>query len=407
MTDITIGQRIAEQRKKLGISQEALGERMGVSRQAISKWEADGAVPEIDKLIAMSRLFGVSVGWLLGVEKESDSAREEELTEKQLRMIEEIVRRYQPVSPIAEETAQQKNRLWFRFLAVTGIAAAVILSITALVKIRELPNYDHQLNNISANYYHVQDQLGNLSWQLEQLAQGEKLLTEHSFSVEAEADLQGVVVHFQCTPRQWREGDTGTLVVRWEGKEMTQAQCRFSGSTCSASVSLEPLDGYSYCFVQNHADGSREQQLLENGDYYSANIAQGLKLQWDAGFSWTAAINRLTLDTCQVYLAPPALLAEEQELKWESVQLQLYMNDRLIDQWDVLQQESLHGLIDKGPYLNKDFWVNGQTVIFSREDRLSAVVKAELSNGMTFEKEVAAWSTPNGEFIEQEAPMAE
>ena len=64
---MTIGQRIAQQRKKLGLSQEALGEQLGVSRQAISKWEADAALPEIDKLIALSKLFDVTVGWLLGV----------------------------------------------------------------------------------------------------------------------------------------------------------------------------------------------------------------------------------------------------------------------------------------------------------------------------------------------------
>ena len=61
---MTIGQRIAEERKRLGISQEALGEKLGISRQAISKWESDASVPEIDKLIALSKLFSVSVGWL-------------------------------------------------------------------------------------------------------------------------------------------------------------------------------------------------------------------------------------------------------------------------------------------------------------------------------------------------------
>lgn len=66
---MTLGTRIAQQRKKLGLSQEALGQRMGVSRQAISKWEADAAVPEIDKLIVLSRLFEVSVGWLLGIDE--------------------------------------------------------------------------------------------------------------------------------------------------------------------------------------------------------------------------------------------------------------------------------------------------------------------------------------------------
>ena len=49
---MTIGQRIAQKRKELGLSQEELAGRVGVSRQAVSRWEMDGAVPEVDKLIA-------------------------------------------------------------------------------------------------------------------------------------------------------------------------------------------------------------------------------------------------------------------------------------------------------------------------------------------------------------------
>ena len=41
MADMTIGQRIAAQRNRKGLSQEALGDKMGVSRQAISKWESE------------------------------------------------------------------------------------------------------------------------------------------------------------------------------------------------------------------------------------------------------------------------------------------------------------------------------------------------------------------------------
>ena len=43
----TLGGRIQAHRKAAGLSQEALGERLGVSRQAVSRWEADGAVPEL------------------------------------------------------------------------------------------------------------------------------------------------------------------------------------------------------------------------------------------------------------------------------------------------------------------------------------------------------------------------
>ena len=66
---MTLGQRIQELRKQNNLSQEALGEKLGVSRQAISRWEMDGAVPEVDKLIAMGRLFGVDLNSLLQVDQ--------------------------------------------------------------------------------------------------------------------------------------------------------------------------------------------------------------------------------------------------------------------------------------------------------------------------------------------------
>ena len=71
---MTLGQRIQELRKGLGLSQEELGERMGGSRQAISKWEGDQTIPELDKLIALSKLFGLTLGQLLGVEQPAPAA---------------------------------------------------------------------------------------------------------------------------------------------------------------------------------------------------------------------------------------------------------------------------------------------------------------------------------------------
>ena len=85
---MTIGQRVAQKRKELGLSQEALGDTLGVSRQSIYKWESDASLPEIDKLIALSRRFGVPVGWLLGVEEETPAP--ETLTERQLQQVEEL-----------------------------------------------------------------------------------------------------------------------------------------------------------------------------------------------------------------------------------------------------------------------------------------------------------------------------
>ena len=74
---MTLGLRIQALRKKQGLSQEALGEALGVSRQAISKWEGDQTIPELDKLTAMAALFGVTLDYLVrGEEGGGDAARE-------------------------------------------------------------------------------------------------------------------------------------------------------------------------------------------------------------------------------------------------------------------------------------------------------------------------------------------
>ena len=56
-------------RRKAGLSQEALAEVLGVSRQAVSKWETGDAVPEISKLLSLAKTFEVTTDWLLSEEE--------------------------------------------------------------------------------------------------------------------------------------------------------------------------------------------------------------------------------------------------------------------------------------------------------------------------------------------------
>ena len=62
---MTIGRKITQLRSAAGISQEQLAETLGVSRQSVSKWEMDQALPQIDKVLQLSELFGVSTDALL------------------------------------------------------------------------------------------------------------------------------------------------------------------------------------------------------------------------------------------------------------------------------------------------------------------------------------------------------
>jgi lactoylglutathione lyase len=64
---ISIGVKIQEYRIKNGLSQELLADKLGVTRQSVSKWEVGQTLPEVDKIIAMSKLFSVSTDKLLAI----------------------------------------------------------------------------------------------------------------------------------------------------------------------------------------------------------------------------------------------------------------------------------------------------------------------------------------------------
>lgn len=62
---MTLGEKITDLRKKRGLSQEDLAITLGVSRQAVSKWEVGDAMPDTDKIIALADYFDVTTDWLL------------------------------------------------------------------------------------------------------------------------------------------------------------------------------------------------------------------------------------------------------------------------------------------------------------------------------------------------------
>ena len=62
---MTLGEKLKEARKKAGLSQEQLSEKLGVSRSAVAKWETDNGIPDVDNLKAISQLLNVRVDYLL------------------------------------------------------------------------------------------------------------------------------------------------------------------------------------------------------------------------------------------------------------------------------------------------------------------------------------------------------
>jgi transcriptional regulator with XRE-family HTH domain len=77
-----LGSKLYELRKKSGLSQEAFAEKLGVSRQAVSKWECGASLPDTDNLITISKLYGVSLDELIGNEASTCQDHTVETAEK-------------------------------------------------------------------------------------------------------------------------------------------------------------------------------------------------------------------------------------------------------------------------------------------------------------------------------------
>ena len=75
---MTFSEKLVGLRRKAGLSQEELASRLEVSRQAVSKWESGQTLPDLERAAALSRLFGVSLDYLLKEELEAPEALQPE-----------------------------------------------------------------------------------------------------------------------------------------------------------------------------------------------------------------------------------------------------------------------------------------------------------------------------------------
>lgn len=110
----TLGKRIAAHRKRLGLTQEQLAERMGVTPQAVSKWENDQSCPDISALPHLAEVFGITVDALLG--RETPKPEEPEVV----------------VGELEKDTPENDNEFHWEYHAGRGGAIVFALTVVAI-----------------------------------------------------------------------------------------------------------------------------------------------------------------------------------------------------------------------------------------------------------------------------------
>lgn len=261
MNELTMGQRIAARRKLLNLSQEALAEHLEISRQAVSKWESDAAIPEIDKLIALSKLYNVSVGWLLGVEAQENS-QSDELSESQLKMVEEIVKRYQP--------KPARNIPLYNFLIVLAGVIGIVSIFLASTLGTSATDYSSQIANLEASYSSIQAQIDSMDTLLKEQKEASKLLRTYTPVCHLSDDAKTVEITFYLYPKLYQKNLTAYLrILNGEIGVSQLLECRWvQGDRYLVHASLPLADNYQYSFLLV-SDTGYEEEVLDSNTYFS------------------------------------------------------------------------------------------------------------------------------------------
>ena len=257
---MTLGQNIQTARKAKGLSQEALAERIGVSRQALGKWEKDTALPGLDNLQVLAAELGTGVDALLGAEQADPAAPA--VTLDALRDL------------LAARDAEEKRRR--RLWGCAGGAAVVILAgLLAAVAWQ----YERQIAALNQNYAAIQSsyaaQQADISAQISELQDavrmGEATVLDWRWlpadKLHRDADKSWMPVQVQVTPRTVQDGMTARLAVRSGDDTQLYDMTAAPGGSFAAQGIVFTVGSTYDLSVQWTADGTTTSEGLGTVDF--------------------------------------------------------------------------------------------------------------------------------------------
>ena len=266
-------EKLYELRRASGMSQEELAEKLGVSRQAVSKWESGATQPELSKLIELSKLYSVSVDELLSLEHakpEQDAAES-------------------PVQSNAEKAPVEK--LSFRDFCIQhkkiiGGAAVAAVALAALIAVgvhynNRINSLSMQVNDLRSQLYNVQNtlstQIAGISNNVSDiLARESSLISQYSYEVKSvNLKKQECTLAFSLLPKTISEntivnigvidhGNSSPLDSYRPGYSADLTQDGFGYLHGSVTVPLSDELGVNVNFMTNGETQSQELDTISN-----------------------------------------------------------------------------------------------------------------------------------------------
>ena len=261
---MTTGEKIAALRREHKLSQEALGEKLGLSRQAVSKWEADQAVPTMDNLMELSRLFGVPVDTLLRPDAPFPAPPAEKNSTDA------------PAAPETPHKGVSPSR--GKILAIGGAAllcVSLALNAVCLYQIAQLKGEVQALRvragNVNTVYYPGTD-----------ADTGDFAESSEHMTLDPE-NTEQLIVTFSAVPRVASDGETAKFLLRggeqsWECEAEDDAGGGYRGS-----LTIPMVDEYSVYLVLTDRNGGTRNLLIASESDIENRFSIDVQAYWSSG----------------------------------------------------------------------------------------------------------------------------
>lgn len=268
---MTTGEKIAALRREKGLSQEALGEKLGLSRQAVSKWESDQAVPTMDNLVELSRLFGVPVDTLLRPDEPLPD-KEQQPPEGVKLSAEGLKISYAPVLT--------RKTKWFVIILAVLMWVSVLGNIYAMAQVQSL---EEQLRALQ-----MQAQPQETASAVQQSTVEEDALSEHDIAYDLQYDANKTVsttlkLSLSARPKELNpDTDIPKFTIQSAGESWTCAAILEQDNSYVGSTEIPMRDAFTvYLTLTDRESDTVRNLLLEtvSGVENEFKISCGYK--WD------------------------------------------------------------------------------------------------------------------------------
>lgn len=261
---MTTGEKIAALRRDHKLSQEALGEKLGLSRQAVSKWEADQAVPTMDNLMELSRLFGVPVDTLLRPDAPFPAPPAEDNSTD---------------APAGPETPHKGVSLSRKKILAIGGAALLCVSLAlnavCLYQIAQLKGEVQalrvQAGNVNTAYYPGTDS-----------DTGDFAESSEHMTLDPE-NTEQLIVTFSAVPRVASDGETAKFLLRG-GEQSWECEAEGdAGGGYRGSLTIPMVDEYSVYLVLTDRNGGTRNLLIASESDIENRFSIDVHAYWSSG----------------------------------------------------------------------------------------------------------------------------